>query len=276
LEPNYGGLKYIDTAANSLYGDGVSGLIEYAVWQHKNKKDISYVKPVLDKLLDERKYEETWTLFGKHLNGLYSILQDWIKQNINKIFPEDDSVEFKAAWVTYMICNKEDVNIFDLLKSKFEYALKNKLCIDDKQFIEGLGRHISLNYALNDKINLSLDDNIIMKLTFDIPEILQFMVCDSITKTIKEICLKKEHIQKEIIERVKSLWNRIISEFSKLNDDSKLKYHKALKKFKVWYGCKFFHDNDNEWVLEQMYNLVVKHKIDMGKLFFFVLQKKLC
>jgi hypothetical protein len=45
LKANYSGLKYIEAATNSLHGNAMSGLIEYATWQHKNKKNISYIIP---------------------------------------------------------------------------------------------------------------------------------------------------------------------------------------------------------------------------------------
>lgn len=55
------------TALNSSYGIAVSSLIEYAFWQHKNKKGITCIIRMLNKLLNESKYEKIYTLFGMHL-----------------------------------------------------------------------------------------------------------------------------------------------------------------------------------------------------------------
>jgi hypothetical protein len=173
LESNYNGLDYANTALNSSYGVAVSSLIEYAIWQRENKKDVTCISQTLNEFLNESKYEEIWTLFGMRLPALYSTFKNRTKQNINKILPENDSAndsaKFKAAWITYIIANLSYPKMFDLLKSKFEYALKNKLYIDDEDYMEGLGRHISLYYAVYKQINL---DDDMMKLIFDIPELL--------------------------------------------------------------------------------------------------------
>jgi hypothetical protein len=90
---------------------------------------------MLDKLLNESEYEETWTLFGQYLPNLYALFQDWTKQNINKILPENDNAKLKGAWITYIIVNQARCEMFDLLKSKFEYALKKKLYIEYKDYM---------------------------------------------------------------------------------------------------------------------------------------------
>jgi hypothetical protein len=247
LEPNYGGLN----------GVTVSSLIEYAIWQHKNKKDIAYIIPMLDELLNKSEYEETWTLVGKYLPYLYFLFEDWTKQNINKILPVNDNTKFKAAWITYVIANYANSTLFDLCKDKFEYALKNKLYIADKRYMEALGRHISLHYAITKQINLGDD---MMKLIFNIPELLQSMI-NFIGQS-----LKKEKWSEENINRFKSLWEWIIFN---LNADNRSKYHPALKAFQFWYGYGYKSFSDREWLLDQMYNLVVKDKIDMGRSFFY-------
>jgi hypothetical protein len=258
LEPNYGDLKYADTASNNLYGIAVESLIQYVTWQYKNKKDITDITLVLDELLNKSKYEETWTLLGCHLLNLYLLFQDWTKQNINKILPVNDNTKFKAARITYIIIisNVADKPSFDLCKDKFEYALKNKLYIADERYIKDLGRHISLHYAITKQINLGDD---MMKLIFNIPELLQSMI-----NFIGE-SLKGKNWSEENIDRFKSLWDWIISNSNAANQS---KYHCGLKEFQLWYGYGYKSFSDREWLLDRMYNLVVKYKIDMGMSFF--------
>ncbi|MDR2818007.1 MAG: hypothetical protein LBB37_01025 [Endomicrobium sp.] len=260
LKSNCYGLNYLNTASNNLYGVAVESLIKYAILQHKNKKDITDITLVLDELLNKSKYEETWTLLGCHLLNLYLLFQDWTKQNINKILPANDNTKFKAAWITYIIANYANSTLFDLCKDKFEYALKNKLYIADKRYMEALGRHISLHYAIGEQINL---DDDMMKLIFDIPELLQSMI-NFIGKSLKGINLSEENI-----DRFKSLWDWIIFNLSKLNAANQSKYHYALKEFQLWYGYGYKSFPDREWLLDQMYNLVVEYKIDMGISFFY-------
>jgi hypothetical protein len=104
------------------------------------------------------------------------------------------------------------------------------------------------------QINLGDD---MMKLIFDIPELLKSMI-----NFIAELLLAKE-CPEENIDRLKSLWDDVISKYVA----NQSKYRCVLKEFQLWYGYghKFF--SDGKWLLDQMHNLVVNYKIDMDILF---------
>jgi hypothetical protein len=253
FKPNYGDMDYSSTALDSLYGATLSSLIKYAISQHKNKKDITLI---LDKLLDKSEYEETRTVIGKYLVDLYSIYPGWTELNINKILPENDSAKFNAAWTTFIIFSC--IDMFDLLKPKYEYALKNKLGVNSEKYMKFLGKYLlQYYYLVSGKI--SLDDNM-MELIFDIPGLLQSGVI-----SIGEHLEKEEHIPIQIIDRLKSLWDYIIF---KLNVNNESKYYEALKGFQLWYGYGYkIPQEKRKWLLDGIHDLVVNRCIDMAYIF---------
>jgi hypothetical protein len=261
LKQDYDDLVYLNTACSSCYGEALTCLIEYASWQYLNKKDVSDIIPILDKLLAESEYEETWTVLGCYLVKIYVVFEDWMRENINRIFPEEDEAKFNIAWITYIISNKCYSELFILLKNKFEYVLKNKLYIKNKDYLKSLGRHCVYILCVYDE---DLDNEII-KLIFDIPELLGDMI------HFIGNALKCPPISQEIIDRFKRFWER-----AKISGCSNI----ALSGFQYWYtyGYRYF---DREWAVDQLYDLIVKRRVKIDYCLFIswtkeVLLKDLC
>ncbi|MCA6072838.1 MAG: hypothetical protein LE178_04810, partial [Endomicrobium sp.] len=137
---------YYGNAVNSLHGVAVQSLVEYSLWQKRQKKDIEYIIEILNKLLNTSKYMETWAVLGRFLPWIDMMFPDWTEKNIDKILPENDRSKFDAAWITYIKCVDGNMMfvMFVLLESKFEYVLRNK---PYKQEVRNTGEHIAVYYA---------------------------------------------------------------------------------------------------------------------------------
>jgi hypothetical protein len=228
-------------------------LIEYALWQCNDDRDISYIIPVLDELLvNKSEYEETWTVFGRCLSKMYSALENegWVEKNVDKIFPERNKVKFSAAWTACIIASESawSHGLLGLLRNKFKYALENKLCIKNKDYLECLGSYCTYYIAYN------LDDEII-DLIFDIPELLK-----SVISFIGRYLNQREPIPEKVINKFKTLWERV----KKLGNNDNI-----LMEFQYWYAYGYRHF-DREWAVNQLYDLIVVNKVKEDYTSFFI------
>jgi hypothetical protein len=126
LEQNYIGLA-------------LTYLIKYSSLQYHNNKNVSYVTRILSNLLTWSNYEGTWAVFGRYLSTIYVMFECWIRDNIDNIFPEEDEGKFCSAWtkIIYEVTNRKcecPLELFRLLKPKFDYALKSRLCIKNDEY----------------------------------------------------------------------------------------------------------------------------------------------
>jgi len=168
-----------DVALNHVRPSALGALIFYA-WYRTNinkentkQKEHSQslleveVKEALTKKLDRNidKSRAVHSIFGRYFSCLNWLDQDWLKSNINDIFPENKDDEeslwyFVAAWDSFVIDNKYNPGFRDLLYSKYIVAIDNL----SKQFITSsyvanfLAIHLVLEYLLGNYDLRSTED----------------------------------------------------------------------------------------------------------------------
>jgi hypothetical protein len=262
-DTNQDGDRYYNRAINSTHGEAFASMIEYGLWLGKNdkkEKAKSEITPVLDELVNNSTYLETWAVFGRYLPWIDLIIPEWTKDNLDKIFPEDGGNKFDAAWLSYINFVNPFSDVLKFLKGKYLYVLTNHLYAKDKGESDNrqLGQHIAIYYARNE---INIDDEII-KALFATAENRQERVS---LFSFAGRSLRKEDTPKDMVKRFQELWDWRLK---KIKGNEK-EHEVELKEFAWWYkgGC-----FDEGWAIKQLYDVVVIHKV---KLHWFALENKL-
>jgi hypothetical protein len=253
--------RYYIRAINSCHGEAFSALIEYGLWLRRNKREEQASKqiiPILDDLIKTSKYQETWSVMGRYLPWIMFIGEEWIKNNIDKILPENDRQKFDPAWLTYVnFVNPYDL-VFELIKGKYLYVLENNLYKKDIEKVSnsGIPRHIINLYArgkigLEDKIITALFED---KNIFEAKEVMRF---------VGTIVKNEKGLPETVINRFQELWNWYINNI-------KNHHPKILQGFFLWYGSGKF---DREWAIDNFIK-ILKQNPDL-KIRFFDLEDQM-
>ena len=147
----------------------MSALIEFALWLlRKNNKDAissKFLTPILDELIAKEKYPEGWAVLGRYLPWIMLINKEWVKKNLDKIFPKKDRARFDAAWLTYINYVPSFDEAFEVLRDQYLYVLSNSLYWKEnaKRTYFKLGESLASFYARG-KVSLNDKDEILVKL----------------------------------------------------------------------------------------------------------------
>lgn len=126
---------------NSTRGRAMHAVMEYARWlrlvtdpQRKadSKPPLTFnempeVRQVLEARLDVNR-EPTLTIrsvYGHRLNLLAALDFEWLRTNLERIFPPDDLPRFKAAWDDYITSNQPNITLLPSLTPFLQRALEH-------------------------------------------------------------------------------------------------------------------------------------------------------
>ncbi|MEO7717947.1 MAG: hypothetical protein ABIY70_17235 [Capsulimonas sp.] len=158
-------------AHNHVRPQALSGLIEYALRVSMNsgsppelrRLDVT-VQPAIEKLLCDPNYA-VHSIFGRYLNNLYWIDEEWLSKNLFAIFPEDENQigMYVSAWDSYVVFNYSlYIPLCKLLYPHYERSVKNiKSGYVTKSHLvpsERLGAHLVLFY-MESANDLEIDDH---------------------------------------------------------------------------------------------------------------------
>lgn len=161
-EKKYGGdnMDPATLSINMIRGEAIHGVINYALWCSTNLKKkflVKEAKKVLEEHLDFKK-EKTLTVrsvYGWRLPNLVYLDKNWVKKNLNKIFPKEKSLEsfWLSAFETYL-ANPVYKDIFKLLEKEYDKAIsyltptksKRKLFVNIDERLPG---HLIVAYVYN-------------------------------------------------------------------------------------------------------------------------------
>jgi len=155
------------TSINSTRGESLHSVIKYALWVNRHIEKMTFpegnsqvsfslmpeVRNALNFHLDtnNEKSLSTWSVYGQWFPWLALLDEDWAKEKVNIIFPEDEAAKeyWEAAWYAYIVyCSPYD-NILNLLKEKYAFAikkLKSSSRIKQKESDGGLSKHLMVFY----------------------------------------------------------------------------------------------------------------------------------
>ena len=162
-------------AINHVRPEALSTLILYSLHKiklvGKSEKDThegpgpqrieEIVKEQLTRKLD-KKDDPSWALhsiFGRHLWQLYWLDKGWVEENVDKIFPEEETYEniryYVAAWDSFVIFNRFSTAMVEMLYSKYVRAIdhlsKGYKTETHLRPVERLSGHLILEYLISDK-----------------------------------------------------------------------------------------------------------------------------
>ena len=147
--PPEGWMGHLDPATvaiNRVRSSALMALIEYAkvnaCLARESGRDVTpegpgperletVVRETLTKKLD-RQADPSWAVhsgFGRYLSLLYWLDQGWVESHIDQIFPEKDDEQstlfYAAAWDSFVVFNRFYPAMLEMLRSKYERAIRN-------------------------------------------------------------------------------------------------------------------------------------------------------
>lgn len=125
-------------SVNCVRGMAMHGIFYYSLYtfrlqsgQSDGKTQIDHLEPDIKLLLEEKldlSQESSLavhSVFGANILNLYYLSPEWLKRNLNKIFPENESKYWQATWDAYILTtNKSIKGVFDLLIPEYERAIR--------------------------------------------------------------------------------------------------------------------------------------------------------
>ena len=158
IENSKSNLDPYTSAINSVRGTALIAVIDYALWYASLTKgnfpsDIKYPNRLLgeeriQKLLEDKltnKQDDPslaiHSIFGVYLANLAYLNYDWVKANIDNIFPKEKEKEiyWMTAWGGYINASRFYTDLYKLLRLQFERAVE--YLSSGKQIItSGFGR----------------------------------------------------------------------------------------------------------------------------------------
>ena len=265
-EAEYGGsnMDPVTLSINTTRGEAMHSVIHYALWvrRHIEKepdgkdrigrgfKEMSEVKDVLHYHLDPN-HDPSLAIravYGQWLPWLASLDRDWTVKNIIKIFPPGETLQNmrNAAWEAYIIFCPPYDNVFELLREEYSHAIellgsfsKEKQYLADPE--SRLAEHL-ISFYWRGKLLLDEENGLLDRFYKRASDKVRGYAFDFIGRTLET---EKDAIASEIIERLKTLWNRRLVVAS-----SSPEYHaKELAAFGLWFASAKF---DDRWSIDQL------------------------
>ncbi|WAC04298.1 MAG: SIR2 family protein [Methanoregula sp.] len=144
----------VNSVLNSNKGSIYSAIVNYSLCygrHYRKDSDIRWpesIKKEFEQRLDpsvEPSVEFSVTL-GKYLPYLCYLDKEWVRRNINRIFPKDNEIHWNAAFTAYLFYSKIFKNIYSMLKANGHYSRAINTEFKDPHINENLVRHICIVY----------------------------------------------------------------------------------------------------------------------------------
>lgn len=106
------------------------------------------VKTKLENVFENETRPSVFSVFGTYLANLWYLDAEWTKNNLSKIFPENNRILFNAVWDSYLKFNNVYKDVFDSIKQYYLRSITTG--IKEGQISEfdltRLAQHLSLVY----------------------------------------------------------------------------------------------------------------------------------
>ncbi|MEI9476456.1 MAG: hypothetical protein WCO26_07745 [Deltaproteobacteria bacterium] len=269
-EAKYGGsnMDPVTLSINTTRGEAIHTVIRYALWvrRHIEKKgdgkervgrgfeEMPEVRDVLDQHLDPTQDPSLAirAVYGQWFPWLDLLDKVWSVKNITNIFPSDEPLQDmrNAAWEAYIIFCPPYDNVFDVLREEYNRTIefigsysKEKRYLANAE--ERLAEHL-MTFYWRGKLLLDEENGLLDRFFKKASDKLRSHAFDFIGRTLKA---DKEAILPEIIERLKTVWERRLAVAS-LSPE----YHgKELATFGLWFASAKF---DDKWSMDQLVEIL--------------------
>ena len=260
----FGENDYITKAINSTRALALEAMIDYAFWvkRHDKKvKNISNDLPEIQRILELRvvKDQPQLTLPERSLlcadfTKIYNLDSNWTLNNIRHLFPheQDTYIKWQVGFSEYLHWNDPYIELYDILKEDFIYALKNIQKLSEEgvsryDVVEDLGIHIILYYVMG-KFELTGEGSLI-EIYYTKTEPKQWL---AMINRVGRLLEKNAAIKDSYLERFINFFEHRLGVVSKLitkNPQQKDMYSKEFQKFEWWMRAEVL---DANWGLEKL------------------------
>lgn len=260
----------LHTAINSLHGQALEALIIYIIWLKNNNKPTDLVLPILNSVISEKRYLEGLAIVARMLPWLEYAIHDWVINSVDSIFPttDKDIAIFETNWAAFILCNRTYKSMFDLLESKFCYALiiNSWQSEEGKRVREHTAQHLAHYYGLG---LYSLNSEI-LHLIFDYSNKLEEQVSfvNYIGFSLWDKDGKGYEVPPQVLQQFVEFWEFFINHIRA----HKIDYKKVLVEFERWYQCGRFASDG--WAINQLHKLIIDDDLNI-KMSCFMLEDNL-
>lgn len=256
LEKEHEDDEYYSRAINSLHGAALEVFIKYGLWLYNNGENQIQLFSILDNLLNSSHYLETFSIIGRYLPWLEQINHQWTIDNIDNIMPEKNVSQFDASWLTYINYVHPYRNMYEIIKNKIEYVLKEK---DYRMHGNKYDKHISYHIAVYYFQGFVTLDSEIMKILFSEEKNKEERY--SLLRWIGMNLQEENNPFPDFFPKCQKIWEywrEIILGEEKENIEE-------LSLFAFWYKTRAL---DVDWAINELHNIIVNHHVYPSILIF--------
>jgi hypothetical protein len=218
---------------NSAKGKIFSAMINYSLRcarlteKEEGEKWAQSIKEIFDRKLD-REVEsslEFSVILGTYIADINYLDERWVKDNINRIFPKDDNLHWKAVCTGYfyfasIVCK----DLYFLLRENGHYVKALQTNFDDIHIKERLVQHICIGY-LEDWEELDDEGSLIC-------ELIRSGNVDHISAIVEFFSMQRNSLTDKIRMKIKPLWGVLFDVLSQNKEN--LEYQNLLSDLHKW------------------------------------------
>jgi hypothetical protein len=207
--------RIINSVKYDIFSAMISYSLRYARIHPELGKEDRWKKEIKEDFTNRLGNEtsEFYFTLGKYFLSLYYLNKEWVQKNINKIFPKEDILSWKASIIGYFAyADKVYLEIYNLLKGNNVLldALNNKF--SEKHINEKVIQHICIGY-IEDWEELKNPNSLISKILKNKKEY-------QILEVVRFIKMFRENLTEKVKHKIKPLWERIFKIISENEEKS--------------------------------------------------------
>jgi hypothetical protein len=229
----------------------------------KNSWEMS-IKDEFTRRLDRRieRSLEYYAVLGEYLPNLLYLDENWVWDNINRIFPKEDKIYWRSAFSGYLFFSSRlYISIYKKLKENTHYEFALRADFSDVNLIERIVQHICIAY-LEDIERLEDKDSLITKL-------LESNNALKINSIINLFWMQRTFTDDKLKRKIKPLWKKIAAITEKNRDN--IEFKKISANLIKWLSLVELIDDDiYSWLLVSVQYL--KIGLDSSYLVEYLLQ----
>ena len=209
---------------NRVRGVSFQNIIRFGLFCKKHYSEL-FEKKYTVKLREELQYvlndvdrPHILCEFGVFFVNLCWLDEQWVRDNIDRIFPEDDPRKWEVIWGSYVKWSRTSELSFAIVKGKYLHAvnmIEEKIKYDgEESYYKRLMGHIMLAYWQG---WTSLEENdVVWKLLAKMDDPMRANACHWLSSGFEYL---KKHTEddwhKGVVQRMREYWNRRYSEMKK-------------------------------------------------------------
>ena len=238
----------VTSVSNSTKGKIYSAMVNYSLRYSrlymKDREDrwVDSIKKDFTKRLDRR--IESSPIFsvilGQYLPNLYYLDKKWVIDNINKIFPKDNDIQWESAFTGYLFYSRVYKEIYFLLSKNEHYVKALEIDFQDENITKQLVHHICISF-IEDWEKLDDKNSLISRL-------IENNNVNQISEIVSFFWMWQDRLTNKIKSKVKPLWKVLFEMVSQ--NEKKQEYQKIISNLSKWlYLIDEIDDEVKQWLM---------------------------